>query len=88
MLALRDHFKHVSVIMTDRYVGDVELQELIGDAQIEEAADQLGQCMNSDRLAGKAGEELLRTNGRFRGEAGRTNAMQYAQRWSRTASWC
>jgi hypothetical protein len=65
--------------MTDRYVGDVELQELIGDAQIEEAAYQLGQCMNSDRLAGKAGEELLRTNGRFRGEAGRANAMQYAR---------
>ena len=80
MLALRDHFKHVSVIMTDRYVGDVELRELIGDAQSEEAAYQLGQCMNSDRLAGKAGEELLRANGRFRGEAGRTAAMEYAKK--------
>ena len=43
----------------------------IGEAQIELAAYELGLCLNADRLAGKAGEELLRTNTRFRGEAGR-----------------
>ena len=79
MLPLRDHFKHVSVVMTDQYVGDVELLELIGEAQIESAAYELGLCLNADRLAGAAGEELLRTNTRFRGEAGRPFAMEYAR---------
>ena len=79
MLALRDHFKHVSVVMTDRYVGDVELLQLIGEAQLDRAASKLGECLNADRLAGNAGQQLLRTNHRFRGEAGRPRAMDYAR---------
>ena len=55
-----------------------EIAPDIADA-LQRAAYELGLCLNADRLAGAAGEELLRTNTRFTGEAGRPFAMEYAR---------
>jgi hypothetical protein len=69
--ALSQHFKHVTMAMTDYYVGsDFELHELLGDALVEEMRNSLDSILGAESLAGKMGEEILKQNHRFRGRAG------------------
>jgi integrase len=69
--ALSQHFKHVSIAMTDYYAGsDFELYELIGDALVDEMRESLDKILGAESLAGKMGEEILKQNHRFRGRAG------------------
>jgi len=71
LLALKQHFKHVSIAMTDRYVGrDLELLELV-DAEKQHGIRQaLDELLGADCLAGKLGEQIVARNHRFRGRAG------------------
>lgn len=81
LLALKDHFKHVSLAMTDYYVGvDEELQDLLNDEATRLGLEAFDKALRSDRLGGPRGKELVRqidsamADGRlpseFRGEAG------------------
>jgi hypothetical protein len=68
LLALKQHFKHVSIAMTDRYVGrDLELLELV-DAEKQHGIRQaLDELLGADCLAGKLGQQIVARNHRFRG---------------------
>lgn len=71
LYALAQHFKHVSIAMTDHYVGtDHDLMELIGETQIEEMRAALDVILGAEALAGKAGQEIVARNFKFRGRAG------------------
>lgn len=81
LLALKAHFKHVSLAMTDYYVGvDEELQDLLNDEANRLSFESFDRALRSDRLGGPRGKELVRqvdaaiSDGRlpaeFRGEAG------------------
>lgn len=72
LLALADHFKHVSVVMTAKgYVGtDFDLFELVAHEAQVETADALDRLLSADRLAGRMGERLTSLNAKFRGRAG------------------
>lgn len=72
LLALADHFKHVSVSMTSRgYVGtDFELHELVDEESRAETAIALDRLLSSDRLGGRMGERIAARNHAFRGRAG------------------
>lgn len=72
LLALADHFKHVSVAMTAKgYVGtDFDLFELVAHEAQVETADALDRLLSTDRLAGRMGARLANLNAKFRGRAG------------------
>lgn len=72
LLALADHFKHVSVAMTAKgYVGtDFDLFELVAHEAQVETADALDRLLSADRLAGRMGARLSDLNAKFRGRAG------------------
>lgn len=81
LLALKSHFKHVSLAMTDLYVGvDEELHGLLNDEADRLSFESFDKLLRSDQLAGPRGKELVRqidaaiADGRlppeFRGEAG------------------
>lgn len=81
LLALKDHFKHVSLAMTDQYVGvDEELQDLLNDEANRLSFESFDKALRSDRLGGPRGKDLVKqvdaaiADGRlppeFRGEAG------------------
>jgi hypothetical protein len=72
LLALADHFKHVSVAMTAKgYVGtDFDLFELVAHEAQVETADALDRLLSADRLAGRMGQRLTSLNAKFRGRAG------------------
>ncbi len=72
LLALSDHFKHVSVAMTAKgYVGtDFDLFELVAHEAQVETADALDRLLSADRLAGRMGARLTNLNAKFRGRAG------------------
>jgi len=72
LLALADHFKHISVSMTSRgYVGtDFELHELVDEESRAETAIALDRLLSSDRLGGRMGERIVARNHAFRGRAG------------------
>jgi len=79
LLALADHFKHVSVAMTSRgYVGnDFTLRELVDDEGRIETALALNNLLASDRLGGRMGERILARNDAFRGRAGEQVRRDY-----------
>ncbi len=79
LLALADHFKHVSVAMTSRgYVGtDFELHELVDEEARAETAIALGRLLSSDRLGGRMGERIAARNHAFRGRAGEQVRRDY-----------
>src|SRR5260370_34581826 len=71
LLALKQHFKHVSVAMTDRYVGrDLELVDLGETEKQEELGHALDELLGTDCLAGKLGDQIIARNQGFRGRAG------------------
>lgn len=81
LLALRDHFKHLSLAMTDHYVGmDEELQDMLNDEANLLSVESFDRALRSDRLGGPRGKEIVKqvdaaiAAGRlppeFRGEAG------------------
>ncbi|MDX2276174.1 MAG: hypothetical protein NW206_12055 [Hyphomonadaceae bacterium] len=81
LLALADHFKHVSVAMTAKgYVGtDFDLYELVAHEAQAETADALDRLLSADKLAGRMGERLTHLNAKFRGRAGAEVRRDYVQ---------
>jgi len=79
LLALSDHFKHVSLAMTSRgYVGtDFELHELVDREGRIETAIALDHLLASDRLGGRMGERIAARNHAFRGRAGEQVRRDY-----------
>jgi integrase len=81
LLALKEHFKHISLSMTDYYVGsDLELWTLMMEEEEKLLFESFDKALRADRMAGPGGVRLKRTideaiaEGRlpreFRGEAG------------------
>jgi integrase len=79
LLALSDHFKHVSIAMTAKgYVGNnFDLKDLIDHEGQVETALALEHFLTSDRLAGRMGERLIAANAAFRGRAGEQVRRDY-----------
>ena len=81
LLALKEHFKHISLSMTDYYVGsDLELWTVMMEEEEKLLFESFDKALQADRMAGPGGSRLKRkideaiTDGRlpkeFRGEAG------------------
>jgi integrase len=92
LLALKDHFKHVSLAMTDYYVGvDEELQDMLNDEANRLSFESFDKALRSDRLGGPRGKELARqidaamADGRlppeFRGESGSHLRAEMIAEW-------
>jgi len=80
LLALKQHFKHVSITMTDRYVGrDLELLDLVATEKQQQLGHAVDELIGADRLAGKLGEQLVARNERFRGRAGEEVRREYVR---------
>jgi hypothetical protein len=72
LFALKRHFKHVSVLMTDVYAGhDLELQSMIQDERAAHLSQLIESIVVSPNLAGKLGEHITAVRKRFPGRAGR-----------------
>lgn len=81
LMALKEHFKHCSVAMTDGYVGiDLELQDLLDSENDLLSLDSFDKALRSPNLSGRQGKAIVAmvdsaiADGRlpveFRGEAG------------------
>lgn len=81
LLALKEHFKHISLSMTDHYVGDdLELWMLLEEETERVSFESFDKALRADQLAGPGGVRLRKkvdqaiSEGRleknFRGEAG------------------
>jgi integrase len=81
LLALKEHFKHVSLSMTDYYVGsDLELWTLMIEEEEQLFFESFDKALRAEQMAGPGGARLKKkideaiTQGRlprdFRGEAG------------------
>jgi integrase len=69
LLALKEHFKHVSLAMTDYYVGtNIDLIESINHEKQIEIREGFDLILKSHNLAGKLGEKISQTNIKFRGD--------------------
>jgi integrase len=80
LLALKQHFKHVSIAMTDRYVGrDLELLDLVETEKQHELRHALDDLIGAECLAGKLGEQIVARNRRFRGRAGEEVRRDYVR---------
>lgn len=80
LLALKQHFKHVSIAMTDRYVGrDLELLDLVETEKQHQLGQALDDLIGADCLAGKLGEQIVARNKRFRGRAGEEVRRDYVK---------
>jgi hypothetical protein len=80
LLALKQHFKHVSITMTDRYVGrDLELLDLVASEKQQQLGHALDELIGADRLAGKLGEQIIARNERFRGRVGEEVRREYVR---------
>jgi hypothetical protein len=78
LLALKQHFKHVSIAMTDRYVGrDLELLDLVDIERQHGIRQALDELLGADCLGGKLGEQIVARNQRFRGRAGQQVRSDY-----------
>ena len=79
LLALADHFKHVSIAMTSRgYVGnDFGLHELVDHEGQSETALALDDLLKSDSLGGRMGERIMALNAAYRGRAGEQVRRDY-----------
>lgn len=68
LLALKEHFKHASLAMTDYYVGkNIELLGMINEEKQLEIINGLEIILSSGNLAGKMGEKITKSNSSFRG---------------------
>jgi integrase len=80
LLALKQHFKHVSIAMTDRYVGrDLELLDLVDVERQHGIRQALDELLGAHCLAGKLGEQIVARNQRFRGRAGQQVRSDYSR---------
>lgn len=80
LLALQQHFKHVSISMTSYYVGnEVDLLEMINEEKQFEIAVGLESILSSDKLGGKLGEKISKSNHKFRGQAGKQLRKDYIE---------
>ncbi len=80
LLALKQHFKNVSIAMTDRYVGrDLELLDLVETEKQLQLGQALDELLGADCLAGKLGEQIVTRNQRFRGRAGEQVRLEYVK---------
>jgi FAD binding domain len=80
LLALKQHFKHVSIAMTDRYVGrDLELLDLVETEKQHQLRHALDDLIGAECLAGKLGEQIVARNRRFRGRAGEEVRRDYVR---------
>lgn len=80
LLALQQHFKHVSISMTSYYVGnEIDLLEMIDEEKKVEIANELENILSSEKLAGKLGEKLIKSNINFRGKAGEKVRKEYIE---------
>ena len=81
LLALKEHFKHISITMTDHYVGDdLDLWMLLEEETEKVSFETFDKALRADQLAGPGGVRLRKkvdqaiSEGRleknFRGEAG------------------
>jgi hypothetical protein len=81
LMALKEHFKHCSVAMTDGYVGiDLELQDLLDSENDLLSLDSFDKALRSPNLSGRQGKAIVamvdraigdgRLPPEFRGEAG------------------
>lgn len=79
LLALADHFKHVSIAMTSRgYVGnDFGLHELVDHEGQAETALALNGFLRSDNLGGRMGKRIVARNEAYRGRAGEEVRRDY-----------
>jgi len=78
LLALKRHFKHVSLAMTDFYTGtDSDILVSIGEERSKAMRDALHEVLGSTFLAGKLGEQIVSRNQQFRGAAGRQARDEY-----------
>lgn len=74
LLALKEHFKHASLAMTDYYVGnDINLIETINEERQLEIREGFDLILKSHNLAGKLGEKISQTNMKFRGDVEKRN---------------
>jgi hypothetical protein len=70
-LTLMRHFKHVSVLMTERYMpNDPELINDLIEASEELVAERLDALFGAERLGGIGGQRIISNNAAFRGTAG------------------
>lgn len=68
LVALKEHFKHASLAMTDYYVGtNLELIGMIDEERQQELTEGLESILSSERMAGKLGEKISKVNLKFRG---------------------
>lgn len=92
LLALKEHFKHVSLAMTDYYVGvDEELQDMLNEEADRLSFESFDKALRSDRLGGPRGKELAgqvdkaiadgRLPPEFRGEAGAHLRAEMIAEW-------
>lgn len=80
LLALQQHFKHVSISMTSYYVGnEIDLLEMIDEEKKVEIANELENILGAKNLAGKLGEKLIKSNINFRGKAGEKLRKDYIE---------
>lgn len=71
LLALKRHFKHVSLAMTSRYAGtDSDLLQMVSDERALEAREALEDLLGSEFLGGKMGLQIVKHNQQFRGVTG------------------
>jgi len=74
LVALKEHFKHASLAMTDYYVGtSYELIGMINEEKQVEITEGLSSILSSDKLAGKLGEKISKINLKFRGNVEERN---------------
>ena len=78
--ALKEHFGHRSIVMTDQgYAGvDRELFELMAEETREEMAQAFAESLTAEKLGGKAGTEIS-ARSPFRGQAVEDGALEYAR---------
>lgn len=80
LLALKRHFKHMSLAMTELYHGtDMQLLELVSEERRLETEEALEEILGSAFLGGKLGEQIVKHNERFRGHAGAIARKSYVQ---------
>lgn len=70
LFPLMRHFKHVSVIMTERYIAvDEDLIAGIFDEARNELARKLDYVFGAERLGGTAGKRIVERNAQYRGSS-------------------
>lgn len=87
LLALRRHFKHVSLAMTEHYAGhDFDLVAAVAEERHQEMREALHDLLGSEYLGGKLGVEIVSRNESFRGSAGEHARDQWIEAFLKSDS--